>query len=328
VLESVTDGQRLARYPATEVQRLLLVANPSSSQFTGGGHRSVVRILRRRFDVETAWPQSTDHARALTAQAVADGVEVVAAMGGDGVVHHAGHVLAGTATALGVIPTGTTNVYARLFGIPDKPVAAARLLIGAHVRRPTSVLAIDGHQDRGEVRRHSLFAAGFGFDAAVVRAAEAEPYRKYHFGAFHYARTAIGTLLTEYRKRRPHIRVTAGTQATDAVALLVQFHPVYTYFGGKGLRLSPTPPDPMAALVVEALPARRLLRITASLIGGGDLNRLPGMHVWTGLESIAFEADPPVWGQADGELTGVWNSGSISFRRDVLQLLVPAPPNR
>ena len=84
----------------------------------------------------------------------------------------------------------------------------------------------------------------------------------------------------------------------------------------------------MSALVVEALPARRLLRITSSLIGGGDLDRLPGMHVWTGLESIAFEADPPVWGQADGELTGAWNSASISLRRDVLHVLVPAPPAR
>ena len=119
-------------------------------------------------------------------------------------------------------------------GFPTNRPAAARLLIGAHLRQPTSVLAIDGHQDQGELRRHALFAAGFGFDAAVVRAAEQEPYRKYHFGALHYARTAIGTLLTDYRKRRPHIRVTAGARAADAVAVLIQFQPVYTYFGRKG----------------------------------------------------------------------------------------------
>ena len=305
------------------MQRLLLVANPSSSQFTGGGHRAVVRILGRRFDVQTAWPQSTDHAKALTAEAVADGFEVVAAMGGDGVVHHVGHVLVGTETALAVIPSGTTNVYARLFGIPHKPTAAARLLIGAHLRLPTSVLVMDGHLDQGEVRRHALFAAGFGFDAAVVRAAEQEPYRKYHFGALHYARTAIGTVLTDYRKRRPHIRVSAGTRATDAVAVLIQFQPVYTYFGRKGLRLGPEPPDPMSALVVEALPARRLPRIASGLIGGADLDRLPGMQVWTGLESVAFEADPPVWGQADGEITGAWRAASISLKREALHIVVP-----
>ena len=310
------------------MQRLLLVANPSSSQFTGGGHRAVVRILQRRFDVETAWPQSTEHARALTAEATSDGFEVVAAMGGDGVVHHVGHVLVGTETALAVIPTGTTNVYARIFGIPPKPVTAARLLIGAHVRRPTNVLAMDGHQEQGEVRRHALFAAGFGFDAAVVRAAEQEPYRKYHFGALHYARTAIGTLLRDYRKRRPHIRVSAGARAADAVAVLVQFQPVYTYFGRKGLRLSPEPPDPMSALVVEALPGRRLPRIISGLVGGADLDRLPGMQVWTGLESVAFEADPPVWGQADGEMTGAWRTVSISLKRDALHVLVPPSPPR
>ena len=66
----------------------------------------------------------------------------------------------------------------------------------------------------------------------------------------------------------------------------------------------------MSALVVDALPARRLPRIASGLIGGADLDRLPGMQVWTGLESIAFEADPPVWGQADGEITGAWNQRS------------------
>jgi diacylglycerol kinase family enzyme len=288
----------------------------------------VVRILRRRFEVETAWPQSTEHARALTAQAVADGFEVVAAMGGDGVVHHAGHVLAGTETALGVIPTGTTNVYARLFGIPEKPTAAAKLLTGAHLREPTSVLAIDGHQGQGDHRRHALFAAGFGFDAAVVRAAEQEPYRKYHFGAFHYARTAIRTLLSDYRRRRPHIRVKSGARAADAVAVLVQFHPIYTYFGRKALRVSPESPDPISALVVEALPARRLLRIASGLVGGADLDRLPGMQVWSNLETLSLEADPPVWGQADGELTGEWETASISLRRDALQVLVPPRPVR
>jgi diacylglycerol kinase family enzyme len=280
--------------------------------------------LQRRFDVDTAWPQSADHAKTLTAQAVADGFDVVAAMGGDGVVHHVGHVLAGTETALAVIPTGTTNVYARLFGIPPKPTAAARMLIGTHSRRPTSLLAIDGTQEQGEVRRHALFAAGFGYDAAVVRAAEQEPYRKYHFGGLHYARTAIGVLLSDYRRRKPHLKVTANGRSGHAVAVLVQFHPVYTYFGLKALRFGPDNPDPMSALVIEALPARRLPRLASGFIGGADLDRLPGMEVWNGLESITFEADPPVWGQADGELTGAWKSATISLRRDALQVLVPA----
>ncbi|MGH8927592.1 MAG: diacylglycerol/lipid kinase family protein [Acidimicrobiia bacterium] len=310
------------------MQRLLLVANPASSQFTGGGHRSVVRILRRRFEVEPVWPQSTDHVRQLTARAVADGFDVVVAMGGDGVVHHVGHVTAGTETALGVIPTGTTNVFARLLGIPQKATSAARLLIGDHQRRYSPILSLDGYQEEGQVRRHALFAAGFGFDAAVVRAAEQEPYRKYRFGGVHYARTAVRTLLTDYRRRRPHVRVTAAGKRADAVAVLIQFHPIYTYFGRIGLRLGKDHPDPMSVLVVESLPARRTARIGAAVLGGGDLDHLPGMSVWSGLDSITLEADPPVWGQADGELTGAWKAASVTVHPRALQVLVPAPSVR
>jgi diacylglycerol kinase family enzyme len=310
------------------VQRLLLIANPSSSQFTGGGHRTVVRILRRRFDVEPVWPQSADHARQLTAQAVADGFDVVAAMGGDGVVHHVAHVLAGTETALGVIPTGTTNVFARIMAIPPKPNPAARLLAGPHERRPTSLLAIDGLQDRGQVRRHAIFAAGFGFDAAVVARAESEPYRKYHFGGVHYARTAVSTLIRDYRKRKPHVRVSAGGHRGDAVAVLIQFRPIYTYFGRLPLRLTPEAPDPLSVLVVESMPARRVARIGAAVLGGADLNDLPGMHVWNNVDSLTLEADPPVAGQADGEMTGSWNSAAVVLRPDALQVVVPLPSLR
>ena len=310
------------------MQRLLLIANPSSSQFTGGGHRTVVRILSRRFDVEPAWPQSADHARQLTAQAVADGFDVVAAMGGDGVVHHVAHVLTGTETALGVVPTGTTNVFARLLGIPPKPNPAAKLLAGPHERHRTSLLALNGVQEGREVRRHAIFAAGFGFDATVVARAEKEPYRKYHFGGLHYARTAVSTLFGEYRKRKPHVQVHAAGHQAHAVAVLIQFRRIYTYFGRLPLRFSPELPAPLSVLVVEALPARRVGRIGAAVLGGADLDDLPGMSVWTGLDSLNLEADPPVAGQADGESTGSWQSALVVLQPEALQVVVPPSSRR
>jgi diacylglycerol kinase family enzyme len=310
------------------MQRLLLIANPASSQFTGGMHRAVARILARKYEVEPAWPQSAENARELTASAVADGVDIVAAMGGDGVAHHVGQALAGTDVALGVIPTGTTNVYARLYGIPKKPAAAARILTGAYQRQPVPVLEIEGVQDGGEVNRRALFAAGFGFDAEVVEAAESEPYRKYWFGGIHYARTAIGTVLGEYRTRPPNIRVAAGDRRADAVAVLAQFHPVYTYFGRLPLSFRPKPPDPMTLLVVESLPARRLMGIAATLMRRGDLGRVRGLRIWEEVESFRIQADPPVWGQADGEVTGAWNDVEIRRRPDAIQLIVPVPSGR
>ncbi len=305
------------------MQRLLLIANPASSQFTGGIHRTVGRILSRKFEVEAVWPQTALHARQLTSQAVEDGVDVVAAMGGDGVAHHVGQALVGTETALAVIPTGTTNVLSRLYHIPHKATSAARLLEGEHRRVRVPVLTLDGVNDSGPARRHALFAAGFGFDAEVVKAAEGEPYRKYWFGGLHYARNAITTLLRGFRDRQPNIRIATSERTADAVAVLVQFHPVYTYFGRLPLTLSKLEPAPMTLLIAEGLPGRRLPRIAAAVLARRNLNSVPGLTVWENVESFTIEADPPVEGQADGELTGSWKEATAVSTAEAIQLVVP-----
>lgn len=305
------------------MQRLLLIANPASSQFTGGVHRTVGRILSRAFEVEAVWPQSALHARQLTEAAVEDGIDIVAAMGGDGVVHHVGQALVGTETALAVIPTGTTNVYSRLYQIPDKAASAARLLQSENRKIRVPVITIDGVNDSGPVRRHVLFAAGFGYDAEVVKAAEGEPYRKYWFGGLHYARNAIVTLLRGFRDRQPNISVAVEGNSADAVAVLVQFHPVYTYFGRLALTLSNTPPAPITLLIAEGLPARRIPRIAGALLTRRNLGSIPGLSIWEGVNEFTITADPPVEGQADGELTGAWKEASVTSRPAALQLVVP-----
>ena len=273
--------------------------------------------------MEASWPQSPDHARQLAKSAVADSYDVVAAMGGDGVAHHVGHTLAGTDTALGLIPTGTTNVYARLLAVPEKPVPAARLLAGENQTVSAPLLSIDGQGTDSQLRHHALFAAGFGFDADVVRAAELEPYRKYRFGGIHYARTAIGTLVAEYRNRRPHSKVRVGGEVTEAVAVLIQFHPVYTYFGRLKLSIAPTPAGTLTVLTMEALPARRLPRIGAALLRGADLSRIPGFRVWPVVEEVHIESTPAISGQADGELTGPWTEARATLRPHSLRVIIP-----
>ena len=105
--------------------RLTLIANPAASGFTGALHRRVVSILRASYDVTAAWPDSADDARATAHRAASDGVEVVAAMGGDGVAHHVANGLAGSDTAMALVPAGTTNVLARILGLPVNAAKAA-----------------------------------------------------------------------------------------------------------------------------------------------------------------------------------------------------------
>ena len=102
-------------------RRLVLVANPAASQFTGGMHRDVLARLRSEFDVTAEWPGSAEAVTDVAAHAASDGVDVVVAMGGDGVVNRVVNGIATTTTALGIIPVGTTNVLAAILGVDPDP---------------------------------------------------------------------------------------------------------------------------------------------------------------------------------------------------------------
>ena len=67
--------------------------------------------------------RDADEALDLARQCVADGVEALVVVGGDGMVHLAVQAVAGTGTGLGIIPAGTGNDVARYFDLPRKDPA-------------------------------------------------------------------------------------------------------------------------------------------------------------------------------------------------------------
>lgn len=101
--------------------------------------------------------------RDFAAEAVADDVDMLAVLGGDGAVHIAVQACAGTSTALGLVPVGTGNDLARAMGVASDPTMAARgvarWLAQGHVRQI----------DLGRVVGGDWFATVLcaGFDSAV-----------------------------------------------------------------------------------------------------------------------------------------------------------------
>jgi diacylglycerol kinase family enzyme len=303
--------------------RLLLVANPLASGFTGATHREVMSILSEGFDADSIWPNNPTESQEASAKAAADGVDVVVAMGGDGVVHHVANGIAHSDTALGIIPSGTTNVLARILGLPAKPIPAARFLAGNPPQHRIALARVDATGPGGRLSGYAVFAAGLGLDAEVVRQAETTPHRKVWFGGLHYARSAGWMFLSKFRKRVPTMRASSGEHKADAVAVITQIHWPYTYFGRTPLRITPHPVTGLSSLIIGGIPPARAIGLAATAVAGRGLERVPGMSVWAGIDELSVSADPPAWFQADGELLGQLSELHLRFAPDALAVMAP-----
>ena len=301
--------------------RLVVIANPAASQFTGGSHRDVMATISRTHHVDSLWPASTTESSEMAAAAAADEVSVVVAMGGDGMVHHVAQGLIGTETALGIIPVGTTNVVARILGVPFKPSKAARLTTSDQNVRSLGAAQMQLTRGSTETTHHAIFACGLGLDAEIVIEADRDPYRKYRFGSLHYARTALGVGLKSFPSRKPHLTIVSGERSAEGTAALIQFREIYTYFGKIPIRLAVQAPKPMTALVMQRLRRHRIPHIATNALGGRELGAIKGMDVWQEVESISVSADPPVAAQADGESLGMVEAATITWVPDVIRVV-------
>ena len=304
------------------MRRAVLIANPSASQFTGGLFRQVVASLSPHFDLETQWPVSGRETLRQTREIADDGIDVVFAMGGDGVAHHVANGLVGSHTALGVIPAGTTNVLARILGVPLNPRKAAAAA-GTYSALPTRVAHVVADTDVGHIDMYATFSVGLGFDAAVVEAAEKRPYAKLRFGGVYYATTAVGRLTHDWRAKLANIRIEADGEGFDAVAALTQVHSPYTYFGRVPLHITKDSTEGLATIGVTGLGLPNAAEILTRAVLRREHSQRSGTRIWKDYERLTMTVDPPAPLQADGELLGTASNVTIEPVEDGFTVLRP-----
>ena len=302
------------------MRRLLLLANPSASGFTGALFREVVRILEADFAVDAEWPHGAAATRRRAAEAAGEGYHVVAAMGGDGVAHHAANGLAYTAAALGIIPAGTTNVLARIFKLPRDPKRAAQAMASLPAL-PTRMANIEADTRSGPLSEFATFAFGAGYDADVVARAEERPQSKIWLGGAHYAQSALAKLLMDWRRRPANLEATIDGARAKGVAVLVQVHFPYTYFGPVPLQITDGPVAGLATVVVDSLEVARAAEIFVRAATRKPLPQRLGAAVFESFGELAVEADPATPLQADGEFLGVASRVVITEAPDSLLAL-------
>ncbi|HEX9016221.1 MAG TPA: YegS/Rv2252/BmrU family lipid kinase [Chloroflexota bacterium] len=140
---------------------------------------AATRLVEAGWEVDVASPDPSDTDRVLRG-AIEDGAEAVIVAGGDGSINLALQTIARTPVALGVIPTGTGNVWAREVGIPLDVRGATNTLLRGDVR------IVDLGRANG---RYFLAMAGVGFDATVTRVMKATSKRRLGMLAYVVAAT-------------------------------------------------------------------------------------------------------------------------------------------
>jgi len=144
-------------------KRVAVIAH--SGKQLGGGLDELRRLLHER-GVEPRWcevPKSKKAPKCVR-RVLDEGAELLIVWGGDGMVQRCAHEAAGSGATLAIIPAGTANLLATNLGIPiDLPAAVEVALSGT--RRKLDLGTINGE--------HFAVMAGAGFDAAMIRDADA-----------------------------------------------------------------------------------------------------------------------------------------------------------
>lgn len=181
-----------------------LIFNPVAGQREVRNHLRLVvgQLAEAGWVVE--WKETTVEvgSTVLAQQAAAQGAEVVIAAGGDGTINGVVNGLVGyPEVRLGILPTGTANVWAHESGI------ATLSLLGPNLETASEAL-LSGHSmlvDVGRAGEHYfLLMAGLGLDAWVTR--QVDPQTKKQLGGWAYALTAVREAL-KYRGAQVRIRV-------------------------------------------------------------------------------------------------------------------------
>jgi diacylglycerol kinase family enzyme len=140
--------------------------------------------------------QRGDDISSLAARAVAENCKVVVAGGGDGTISAVAGALTGTNIALGVLPIGTLNHFAKDVGIPLKLEAAVRNLFTGQVTKV----------DVGEVNgRIFVNNSGIGIYPHFVRQRE-QQQREGHVKRLAFV-IAIGSVLRRYFRLRVKVHM-------------------------------------------------------------------------------------------------------------------------
>ena len=280
--------------------RCKLIVNPQSGPWDV---RSELAAVLNHLD-NHGWKTSLHNteqpgeATALARQAVHEKADAVLVVGGDGTINEVVNGLAKSPVALGVLPGGTGNVWAKALGLPTRsPLHLMPLLDSVRALVPGTTRRIDLGTANG---RYFLQWTGLGLDAEVTYAMEPRTRRQRRLGIVAYLVAGV-TTATHMAGTRTRIWIDDQRVYRRSILVVVSNSRIYS----AGLTMATDARLDDGLLDVDVFAGTGFgdsMRTALGVITGLHV-RDPRHSVYRG-RSIHVESDRPLAVHVDGEPFG------------------------
>ena len=293
------------------------IAGPGRSSSIGACVDLVKSVLAaHQCDAEVRVTTGPNDANRFATEAVAAGVDVVAAWGGDGTVNGAAAGVAGTGVPLAIIPGGSGNGLARDLSIPFDATQALTIAAAGKVR------SIDAGDLHG-----SLFfnVAGIGLDARIAGRLATKGHRR---GLMGYVLATVSELRS-YQACAYSISNVVGADGRATAGDLVDHKAMFIALAnsrqyGSGAQIAPKAlldDGLMEVVVVEPMSSVQIARQLPAFFGG-RLQEGPGI-VMRSAASMDISCGEPIAFHVDGEPRVGPNRITMRTRRGALLVKTP-----
>ena len=311
----------------------MLIVNPNATSTTPAGRDLLAHALESRVKLTVAHTGHRGHAVQIARDAARDGVDVLIVHGGDGTVNEVVNGVLGKtgplsdahAPAVGVVPGGSANVFARALGISPDPIAATNQLVdllGAY-RHNKSWRRI-GLMDCGE--RWAVFTAGMGVDGSVVAAIEAQRDKGRKVTSSRYIRVAVREMLASTRNEPSlTLHLPDSDSVTGVHFAFVSNSSPWTYANTRPVWTNPdtTFETGLGLFATTSMNVWANLRLARRMLSKKPKIKADHLIRDDDLAWVRITADMPVACQIDGDYLGRRDAMTFTAVPDALGVVAP-----
>lgn len=258
------------------------------------------------YDIEILITRHEGQAIEMSSQAVKKQFDIVVAVGGDGTVNEVAQSLKNSSIALGIIPTGSGNGFARHFKIPMNVEKAIDIIKKCKTITTDSLVVND---------KFCMNIAGAGFDAHIAHLFA--NYGKRGFNSY------VKLVFSEYFSyKEKNYTIEFDGKKINRNALLIAFANASQF--GNGAKISPLAiaDDGMIDLtVLKKIPILKLPYVIQKIFTG-TLNRSYYADIFRS-QSFTIISDVEMMFQVDGEPKGTCEKITASVAPKSIRLIVP-----